>query len=327
MENTYFFYKKNIVKVICQFCFFGCLGTALWIWSEKVWHIFWDKSLLWTQLRAQPPFQNPHHKNSFRVDWLNSRITVFVKKALYNFQQNEQAILKNDFPPKITEIRRRVRQETLEEARLQLVSLVYSLPINSDFTIKKKSDQNEHFRRRMGNLVFRFVTDYEIIGSEFIRISLSLPLTGKAGLYSLLAGFVDSHSELPEFVNTKFSFPITSLIIVSKEIPGFQPSLVPRVYSQSGSLIYSSRIANHSCFIEKGLVSYHHSVAMARRSRQSGSKPYIVYAATWKGERPSDLVLHSRDADRILTSPSGRSALRNCRVIFVIRPTAHVNLK
>ena len=273
--------------------------------------------------RKQGRYIDKFDEHSY-VDWTEGKVYVRMRRSIYPRAHGKDGQGFHSLRAKspslgLSEMRRRARNSLEKEARLKLSSLSYSLRLDSESLIRDRMEQEQSFQTRMGSLASRFQIESRRTSPNYVSIEMSLPFWSSKGLYALLLKSSDRVFSLPRLeLESSASYPFMSaLIFIVEETETFQSSLYPRFYSREGLLFYSPEAARPRYVLHRGPLVYYSSIERARRDPRAGSNPYIAYVAGLRGARRSDIVVHDKDLEAILGSPSGRRALREAKVIVV----------
>jgi len=107
----------------------------------------------------------------------------------------------------------------------------------------------------------------------------------------------------------------TGLVIVAKN-KGLQGSFSPRVYDESGTIIYGDKYINPEFAISEGMVSYSSlDIAKSGNSR-AGSRPLIIDATSLK-DHNFNVVISNADAQKVLAAQAQSGFMKECKVVFV----------
>jgi hypothetical protein len=157
-------------------------------------------------------------------------------------------------------------------------------------------------------------------GSIWAEVTVAYPMAGKAGLVATLAPWLVSrpssaYTALPG-VRTEDRY--TGLIIDASGT-GFSPALAPRVLGAGDQrLVYGPQTIQLAALEQKGIIGYSANLPHAVQSGRVGSAPLIVRATEATGARQGDLVVSSRDAERILAADRVGGFLSQAAVIVVL---------
>ncbi|MCB1165549.1 MAG: hypothetical protein KDK33_05320 [Leptospiraceae bacterium] len=215
-------------------------------------------------------------------------------------------------PGSLTEARAMARQEAQRLAMGRLFHALKSFPVESNKTVADLLRENERFRMELGNLQDRVRVKSRRTGEGYVALELGLYLYGRNGLLGILPD--RSGEEIPSVSPFGPEDEITGIIVViDPELP-FKPVLRPSVYMSNGRRIYGPGTLLPG--LSRPPVLYFKSIEDARNRGNAGLRPAIVYATEIMNT--GDAVIDSSDARRILGSRTGRQALRQSKVIFVM---------
>ena len=242
--------------------------------------------------------------SSSYIDWSKGKIYLKVREFFSKNINDSNYSLAN-----INEMRLKARRQALEKAEEKLSILINNIEILNSKKSIAKLDKPFHIESRY-------------TANDYIDLVLSLSLWGENSLYTLISKDENTSYKIPELKSKLTAPKISSLILITKGLNDFKPSLSPRIYSKDGLVIYSPEIANRYCAKHAGLSVYYELVDTATKDDRAGKSPYISYPIALSGKHKHDLILHDKDIIKILTSPTGRKALLECRVIIVIDKTS-----
>jgi len=160
--------------------------------------------------------------------------------------------------------------------------------------------------------------DRTAIDDTFIVV-MQMNMYGSSGLSSVVFGTVVKPAQIQPFPPTSYrpavSENYTGLIIVAKGM-NLQPAFSPRVYDESGNIIYGNQYIDPDFAISQGMVDYSPlNVALSGSSRV-GAKPLVINAIK-ATDHSYNLVISNEDAQKALAAnvQSG-GFLKRCAVVF-----------
>lgn len=107
-------------------------------------------------------------------------------------------------------------------------------------------------------------------------------------------------------------------IIVDCRGHAFQPSLFPRVYDESGSLVYSADFCDASTLLENAVCAY--TTSTAELSSRVGDKPLTIKAVGTARDDATGITITTADAREIHGSRHNLDLLKECRVVIIYSP-------
>lgn len=136
--------------------------------------------------------------------------------------------------------------------------------------------------------------------------------------------------ELPRLLAWQPGADYTGLIVyVDAELPWYgtdgtaslEPCLFPRLYDDEGRLLLDVQCLSGEAVASRGSATYAADNA-SPALKLAGAKPLAVSARAVYGERPTDVMISQADADVLLYNQSTREALRQGKVVFVVKSMA-----
>lgn len=106
-------------------------------------------------------------------------------------------------------------------------------------------------------------------------------------------------------------------LIIDARNSGLKPALMPKIYNQSGAIIYSKNNISDPKTIKSGIVGYAKELEAAKRHFRVAKNPLAIKALKAKGENQCDPVISDKAAKYIQTTEPYSSYLRQGRVMFL----------
>ncbi len=111
---------------------------------------------------------------------------------------------------------------------------------------------------------------------------------------------------------------VTGLIVDARGL-GVDRDMAPKIRGEDGSVLWGNDEVDIESLIEKGLVTYAHSLREAHNNCRAGENPMVVRAIRRSGGPFNcDVVLNEEDADRVMRSNRRNEFLENWSVVFVV---------
>lgn len=249
--------------------------------------------------------------DSTYINWTGGFIYTSIQVPLKRV--NSKDAPSANTPGSLTEARAMARQEARRLAMGRLFEALKSFPVEADLTVLDLMNSNQRFQMQMGGLQDRVRIKSRRTGEGYVALELGLYLYGRNGLLGILPE--RSGESVPSMSPYGPSDEITSIIVVIDSDLPFLPVLRPSLYMSNGRRIYGPSTLQPG--LSRPPVLYFKSLADARNRGNPGLRPAIVYATEIMNN--GDAVIDASDARRILGSRSGREALRDSKVIFVMQ--------
>lgn len=213
----------------------------------------------------------------------------------------------------------RARDEAVVEAReialSRLIRAASGLSVNGRTTVSTLISNHEDVAEKFSGAPGLAVEKSRRVAEGFVSVQLELPFHGRRGLLALISRPVE-REEPPRTSHENPQDRMTGILVDATETTTV-PVLEPRILTDRGRLVSDGQPCRG-----RGAAVYHVSRELAGRDRRIGESPYRVYASS-RSEAPGDLFISSEDALRILGSNSGRSALKSCSIVILMkRPAA-----
>lgn len=212
-----------------------------------------------------------------------------------------------------------LQQQAEEETIKTLYDTLGKVSINSDFTIYNLMESDKDLMEK----IMDSLNNARLLGVSYptrtsVRVLMALDIITN----NLISDFISSvNSYKTEPIVTYFDGGkgYDSLVIDARDI-GFNPSLFPTVYDEDGNAIYDIAYINKNVASTNGYITYSTNSYLTNENIKNaiGKNPYNVVAWRTRGRLSSDLVIGNEDASIIMSGDKLKSALKNCKVVFII---------
>ncbi len=108
-------------------------------------------------------------------------------------------------------------------------------------------------------------------------------------------------------------------LVVDATGTGARPALSPRIFDEQGVEVYGSSQVTREDARTQGLAGYAGDLIQAETSPRVTDRPCVVKAVSARGKGLSDLVISSKDAERVRILTENRNFLETCRVVIVLQ--------
>jgi hypothetical protein len=215
-------------------------------------------------------------------------------------------------------------QAAREDARQRLYRTLLAVRIDSRRDLRQLLADTPEMRHRLQNFIFKQA--YEHIppyrnGNRVLTVS-KINLTGRGSLYELFPEIYPFFRVPPPTAfSYKGGYHYTGLVIDARHLP-LKLSAGLSLYNDKGTLLYNPAFTDRRRFTERGHLQFLPRLDHPGLKKRAGGRFLYIHAARLAENAPTDLVLHSRDADLILASPTLPRELKNCRVVVLAAPPA-----
>ena len=224
-----------------------------------------------------------------------------------------------------------VREQTIGQVSVSLENFL----INDQMLVKDILKSNQSFARKYVTFLEMLYPKYFSIKRDHAFTDILIPLRGPNSFLNIipLPWGTLSYKDLEpsEYVGeayqvkeAKGSFSkslapvIYSGLIIDVRGYGFQPSLSPKIYSQSGQLIYGAEYIHPKLGFQRGVVNFSKIINSKEVKRRTGEKPMFVVALDIIGKYKTNVVISYQDQKKIFDHTKSIQNLLKCKVAFII---------
>lgn len=212
-----------------------------------------------------------------------------------------------------------LQQQAEEETIKTLYDTLGKVSINSEFTIYNLMESDKDLMDK----IMDSLNNARLLGVSYptrtsVRVLMALDIITN-NLISDFINSVDSYKTEPIVTYFDGGKDYDSLVIDARNI-GFNPSLFPTIYDEDGNAIYDIAYINKNVASTNGYITYSTNSYLTNENIKNtiGENPYNVVAWRTRGRLSSDLVIGNEDASIIMSGAKLKSALKNCKVVFII---------
>lgn len=212
-----------------------------------------------------------------------------------------------------------LQQQAEEETIKTLYDTLARVSINSDYTIYNLMERDKILMEK----IMDSLNNTRLIGVSYptrtsVRVLMALDIITN-NLISDFINSVDAYKTEPIVTYFDAGEDYDSLVVDARNI-GFNPSLFPTVYDEDGNAIYDIAYINKNVASTNGYITYSTNSYLTNENIKNviGTNPYNVVAWRTRGRLSSDLVIGNEDASIIMSGVKLKTALKNCKVVFII---------
>ncbi|PRX35657.1 hypothetical protein BX659_101151 [Orenia metallireducens] len=231
------------------------------------------------------------------------------------------------------------REAAITMAQRRLLETIKGVQIDSEQTVKNAQVQSDIINKRVSGMVKGAqIIEEKKVADNVYQVIVQVKFYGKDGIMKAIFPSIseestetsdnndssdldfnnDSHDyNNSEEVDTLVQSDYTGVIINTLNIDA-KPALAPKVYDESGSLVYGISKIQSDGVITQGIVGYNRSLADAKANPRVGKNPLIINAIEAKGRYGTDLVLSQKDARTLDQVGRSNGVFNNCKVVIVL---------
>jgi hypothetical protein len=256
------------------------------------------------------------------VDWTNQILTVY----------GEGIAPEGETDP----VRRRLMgfRAAKVEARRNLLEMVGQVHIDARTKVGMSMAESDEIRSRITGIVkgARVMTGSQTETDGLFRIALRIVLRNEFA-EAVLPDYAPPDPLEPLLVETDSlgtdslqvyspPQPYTGLLVDARGLD-LQPSMAPRLVSESGWEIYNAGFADRQDATQMGVVGYDKDMNRAMKSDRLGGEkahPLIVKAQDVSGLYSADAVIADDEGIWVRMADAEQGFLSQCRVVFLLGP-------
>jgi len=110
----------------------------------------------------------------------------------------------------------------------------------------------------------------------------------------------------------------SGLVIDARDLD-LKLSLTPKIFTQSGKLIYGYEFIQREVGVSRGIVGFVHNMQHPIVRRRAGKNYLFALALSTSGKNNTDIVLSEKDAQKLLEHKTTVENLKKCKVVFLIK--------
>ena len=217
------------------------------------------------------------------------------------------------------------RRAAITDAYRNLGETIQGVQVNSETTMQQLAITSDVVTTRMSAMIrgARIVRELpQPDGSYQIIMAVNLYGAGSVAEIALEATKPDQVQNLPPARSSEPAPPsavgYTGIVIDARGLE-LAPTFSPRVYDESGRIVYGNLYIDAAKAISEGMVDYSmdnqmFEEALQGRSR-AGARPMVIKAVAVK-DHGCNLVITNSDADRMLKANESAGFLRKLAVVF-----------
>ena len=226
-------------------------------------------------------------------------------------------------------MKRMAQEAAYLDALRNLAKIIDGIAINSETVVKDSIIASDRIRTRISGFIKGAVVDTVYFRKDHsAEVILKIPLNGDGSLSDILfpskPKIIDNWEEIlpppsPKPDTSDSAALIRSGIVIDAHGLKISQSMIPKIYTDKGDILYSAESIDMRLLKGNGLVDWASDVQSAmERDRVAGSPVVIKAREPKKGNKiPTDLVVSLDELKNLIDDKSLEFLLKNGKVVLV----------
>ena len=240
----------------------------------------------------------------YTIDWQNKLLIVSASTPIETNTRNRPTAI-----PQAT--------RALENQMISLLAQgILNVTIDSDQKLRDMEYASRILAQKIDDIYQLRKINYSSFSEDLksVQISYHFPLNASIVPIMQLQGYP---RPVPRRLGWVPQANYSGIIIFAdhQEISG---AMFPSVRTVDDLIVFDKSMVAREIILEDGMVLYHTNPSAPEVIERVGNFPLLIATAGHYGKIPSDIIITSRDAHRILSQPSTRSALASGKVVIIL---------
>lgn len=216
------------------------------------------------------------------------------------------------------------RRAAIVDAYRNLTESIQGVQVDAETTMKNLEISSDIVQTKVSGLIKGAkILRQQAMPDGSYQVVMRINLYGNDGLASVAIGATNNEST-QQFPTPAPSYnpPAAALytgVIIDARGLGVQPTFSPRVYDETGTIVYGNKYIDNNFAISQGMVEYTIDPDMVRAAEtgqsRAGSRPLIIKALRLV-DNNCNVVISTADANAMLSYNQSAGFLKNCAVVF-----------
>lgn len=251
------------------------------------------------------------------INWTKLQLNIPIKEKIPKIQVNGNFETSSKFANNISEARTFALNSAKEKISLLFVRKLEQLQFDNRYKLIDLVNNSLQFRKSFNEFILNENLEYKVrIHEDEVHVEAIVYFLGKNGILNHLLQEYNTE-ELPKISDENFASAYTGLILDARHLEA-KPALFPKILTENGLEIYSSKLVYKTLAIDNGYVKYYDKIEEAVKDKKIGDKPYILLAQSVLGKNKTDFSIPTQEAKKILAHKQTRENLKRCAVIILI---------
>lgn len=219
-----------------------------------------------------------------------------------------------------------VRRAAVVDAYRNLLEAVGEVRVEATTTVKNFELESDVVKTRISGLIqgARIVNEQPMADGSY-QVTMEINLFGANSVAAAIADKMSPPEILPlpmpspEYIVPSQTMPVYTGVVVDARGMGLERIMSPRIYDETGRIIYGNMYIDSDMVVHNGMVDYTASSRMMDNNKtdssRAGSNPIFVKAIRLK-DFNANVVISKFDADMILASNRQDNFFAHTAVVF-----------
>jgi len=256
--------------------------------------------------------------SQWKIDWEKGLFSIEITAPL---PKDEAVLPINRF--KTEQMIQQILPERLAQSLLEV-------QVDSRTTIEDIVQEFPDLFQILSDLSLHLTQDFSRASTDYSRISIQFSLP----LFPFVARLFPGPrvpNPIPRVLGYRATREFSGVVIHARNrLPvhgttGFSPlvpSLFPQIWDEEMNPLLSRSMMDSEIIHKWGVSAYSYGYSETPYRDRIGENPLRITARALFGQQPSDLIISSRDAQKLLTSEHNRNLLREGRLLILLDPQA-----
>lgn len=262
---------------------------------------------------AQPNSKIPETTLEIQSDWESGEVIFTLRSPVAAYIERDNAA------PAYWANRK--WQTELDEI---VTYVLKHIPYDSTETLFSEAEQRGISRSVVEDVVGSIRLVYNGLSADFAMVEARYKLL----LYpTIISYFSTARREVAERYNWIATTDYSGIVIIAQgalplhnntRMVRAKPVLSPTIYDEELRIVLQAAMVQPSTKEQRGIVGYDTEYSREKWRGRVGDNPLLLYASGVRDERGSNLIISSRDAQKILIREHNRNLIRDGKILMVL---------
>lgn len=217
------------------------------------------------------------------------------------------------------------KRAAIVDAYRNLTESIQGVQVDAETTMKNLEISSDVVQTKVSGLIkgAKIIRQQAMPDGSY-QVVMRLNLYGSDGLAGVALGATNNEptqqfpTPVPNYTPPAMNTLYTGVIIDARGL-GVQPTFSPRIYDETGTIVYGNKYIDPNFAISQGMVEYTIDPDMVKAAEtgqsRAGARPLIIKALRVV-DNNCNVVISTADANAMLSYNQSAGFLKNCAVVF-----------